>query len=204
MLSQSTLKVNATQRLSLHHVGSERLVNGIGGFRRFLLIQLLDVGQVEGAEGVGCSDLTLVNELQVKIRFPFRRDEGKVLKDGVIGEGAPVYLARVGFAVEPVKHDQVGRDEQKPGRVAAAVLGAEEAIEILPDDRQRHDEGLAGAGGHLEAVLGPVIRGGVEGQADAEVAGEAVEVVVTAHFIDIDERLYRLALGAPEFEGHHG
>jgi hypothetical protein len=63
MLSQSTFEVKATQRLSLHHAGSEGFLNHIGGFRRFLLVQLLDVGQVKGAEGVGCSDLTLVDQL---------------------------------------------------------------------------------------------------------------------------------------------
>jgi hypothetical protein len=56
-------------------------------------------------------------------------------------------------------------------------LGAEEAIEILSDDGQRHHKGLAGAGSHLEAIFGPVIGGGVEGQADAKVARQAVKVM---------------------------
>lgn len=79
--------------------------------------------------------------------------------------------------IEPVEHDQVGRDEQETGGVATAVLGAEEAIEILSNDGQRHDKGLAGAGSHLEAIFGPVIGGGVEGQADAKVARQAVKVM---------------------------
>jgi len=63
MLSQSTFEVHAGQGLSLDYVWAEGFVKYIGWFSLFLFVQLLDVGQVEGAEGVGCSDLTLVDQL---------------------------------------------------------------------------------------------------------------------------------------------
>lgn len=73
---------------------------------------MLDIGQVQGAEGVGHGHLALIHKLQVKIRLPLRRNERKVIEHSVVGEGF----------VEPVEDDEVGRNEEKVRSVAAAVL----------------------------------------------------------------------------------
>ena len=157
---------------------------------RTLLIELLHVSKIKRPEGMVRRNLALIDELQIKIGIPFGRNEREISKDGTIFKGL----------VQTVEYDEVWGNEKKRAAVAAFVFGAKEAIEIMPDDSQGHDKGLARTGGHFETVLGPVVGSGIERQTHLEISGEAVKVVVAADLIDVNKPLNRLLLGAPEAE----
>lgn len=172
----------------------DRVAEGLGEGVNILflrrLIELLDVGQVENAPGRGRGDLTLVDAKEIPVGFPFRRDEAIFAEDLIVPESF----------IEAVEDDEVGGDQDELRSVTASVLGTEEVVEVLPDDGHGHDEGLAGARRHFEAVLRPVVGRGVEREADAEVARKGIKIVVSADFVNVDEGFDGFPLSAPEAE----
>ncbi len=71
--------------------------------------------------------------------------ERQLVEDAVAGE----------VLLQPLVDDDVRRDDQEVGRQVRARHTL--LVEVRPDDRHRHDPGLAGAGGHLEGEAAQVL-----------------------------------------------
>ena len=96
---------------------------------------------------------------------------------------------------EAVSDGDARRDDQE-GVGEARILRIGELVERLPGDQHRHDDGLAGAGRHLE---GDAIerRAGVLG-GPLEVVLQPGVAVLPGHLGEVDRRLERLDLAEEE------
>ncbi len=92
---------------------------------------------------------------------------------------------------QPVANRDAGRDDEEPVG-ETGVAGAEDLVRHLPGDQHRHHDGLAAAGGHLDADARQpaVVKGVLRRDAGAEVG----LAVTTRHLGHVDRRLGRLPL----------
>src|SRR5207247_4942845 len=106
------------------------------------LVELLDVGKVEGALGAGALALAAGVAIEVPVDGELGRDDGVGAEDAAAGE----------VAAQALEDDDVGGDQEEGLGVGGGVF--EDGVEVLPGDGEGHDLGLAAAGGHLDAVAG--------------------------------------------------
>ena len=123
--------------------------------------------------------------------------------DGVFAENFP----GCEISLEAFQYDHVGRDKQKRlGIILGDLVLLPHGIEILPGYGQRHDFGLAAAGGHFCAIAREtVFRGQMQILGVLCVAFE--QVLPAADFLnfpDVNECLDRLPLKFVILEGQAG
>ena len=142
------------------------------------LVELLDVGQVERTLRAGPLAVAAHVEVQVPEDAQLRRDNGIGAEDAPAGE----------VGAQPLEDDDVRREEQEGRGVIVPSFG--DGVEVLPGDGERHDLGLAAAGGHLDGIASEIV---VLEDVDAGHIGVPLdEIAMTANPLDLEEPDQRL------------
>ncbi len=109
------------------------------------LVELLDVGEVEGSFGAGSLALASQVDIEVPEDLEVARDHGVRAENPAAGE----------VGAQALEDDDVGgHHEEGPGVVGPAL---DDGVEVLPGDGQGHDLRLATTGGHLDRVAREVV-----------------------------------------------
>jgi hypothetical protein len=164
------------------------------------VVQAVDIGQVDHAAGRRAARGILLDNADVPVAAPLRRDDRiaprRWVEDSPPGE----------VVLQSLVDREARRDQNEVSGHWRITL--EECVEVRPRDRQRHRLGLAAAGRHLEGRSRPCVfrvenaqcRGGEQGTA---VLGEDLaDLVGPTHLFEIDERLDRLSLAEVVAELH--
>ena len=123
--------------------------------------------------------------IEIPISFQFFRDDRVGAKNTPAGKIMP----------QAFEDNYVGGEEQEgTGKIIARFR---HGVEVLPGDCQRHDLGLAAAGGHFDAIAGEVI---ILEQAQVFVGAgiifdQCFMAANASHFVQENERLDGFALG---------
>ena len=150
------------------------------------LVELVDVCQVQGSRRRRHNRVVARDDRELPVRFPLGRDQRVVAENRAIPE----------IVQQPLVHDDVRRDQGECLRVVVSLLVLEAGVEVRPHDGERHDLRLAGARRHLEDVPRPAVLRGFDLDSPllVEVPCEIVQTPSADHFVQVDQRLDRLAL----------
>ena len=159
--------------------------------RRRRIVKLLNVSQIHRAGGGHIGPVAPhIKAHPAPLVGVLRRHHRIAAERGAAGK----------IALQPLKHNHIGRDNQKPGRVTGALRFVDR-VQVTPRYRQRHHHRLAAAGGHLDAVAGkvPVLQ---QPRLRVRQKGLQQRAVVPRllHFPGVNQRLHRRPLRRIEGE----
>ena len=177
-----------------HGLGAEEIIGRILVVDRGLFCRSLehpvDVGEEQVALFSDVADGILDMDGQLEIVLPVLPFVAVVRQQRIIEKDARA----LEIETQPIENDDVWRDDKEIGRKVAVRLV--ELMEIAPRHQQRHDLGLAGAGGELEHVTSPVGKEHVPRHRAARIEPhQAMGIPRSCNLVEPNRAFDRFALG---------